>query len=599
MNSFGERVAAAEDHLRAGRFGKAGALYQEVLQTTPDQPDCLLGLGLVAMDAGKADKAIDLFQAALALRPDFAVAAANLALAYTSKGRVEEAETCFERALALEPDLPVATVNYIRLLIGRNELKKALGLAKALIEKAPDLPDAHVMLGLIFFHDGRYEAAEACLRKGLVLDSAHVEALKVLGLVLGEKRDLTEARASLEAALLQDPTNPELQVSMADVLVGLGEDREADALLQRARPTFGKAPWFLTAEARIRLRQGQVVPAMAAARQALRQAPKDARATALLVQALMAQGLSDAAIKTAERLAGLDGAEDGARYLKAFIMVREEAFDEGFSLMHRETSGGGQFWEAPLPPDRLSGKTIGVLAPGEMAEAIRYLRYVPLLAAAGAKVRLFAKGPVLELYKAFELPCRVLDRQLALTYAMDLSTSLERLPFLLSRSDDRLPTSPLSVMDKAAHAQPQPVFQSPGEPITVIGLPDPDDAQSDPAWLRRVAPKIETLDRPSGSIVRLGGTSWPVDTAIRSLSAMGAEETPASIAALLATADTFVGPASWKAELAGMLGLSGTVFVSCTGDWVWGASGDRCAWYPTLTLVREEPQVPSGTPPRG
>ena len=592
MSSVEQRAAAAEGHLRAGRFSQAGVLYKEILEENPTHLESLHGLGLASLDTGQVDTAIEMLSTAVAIAPSHAPILANLALAYDAAGKLEDAETCFERSLALDPDLPVANLNFIRLLIRRNRPQQALARAKALVERAPDFAEAHGIMGLLFLQQRSLAAARLCLERAVELDPGYTEGWKLLGVLMSEANQLDDARRNLETALLNSPGNPEIQMLLADVLVGLGQDDAVEARIKKAGALAGKSPRFMTAEARIRLRQGQPAVALAAATKALRTAPDDAEATRILALALAAQGQTDAAQKTADRLGEL---QDGGRagiLLKATFKLLATAYGEGFELLHAGVSGKGNFWAEPLSAANLSGKQIGLQAPEQVGVAARYLRYLPRLSEAGASLRIFADGEVLDMLLALDLPCPVRPVSEALSEPADLTASMERLPYLLKedgspdgfRAVKPLPDDAASSVREALDALPRPLI--------ALGIPQSDDNGSDPAWVLRSTSRIDAwLASNSGSAVLLGGGDWSGTALVTSLADLGLDSDIGTVIAVLSLSDMFAGPAAWPAEVAGALGLGGTVFVPCTPDWVWSVNGSSTPWYPSLQLDREAPNA--------
>ena len=70
----------AVQHHNEGRLPQAETIYQQILQTDPNQPVALHLLGVVAYQTGKSDLAVDRITRALAIKPDYAEAHSNLGL---------------------------------------------------------------------------------------------------------------------------------------------------------------------------------------------------------------------------------------------------------------------------------------------------------------------------------------------------------------------------------------------------------------------------------------------------------------------------------------------------------------------------------------
>ena len=75
-----QAIDLAVQHHNAGRLPQAESIYQQILQTDPNQPVALHLLGVIAHQTGKNDIAVDLITKALAIKPDLAEARSNLGL---------------------------------------------------------------------------------------------------------------------------------------------------------------------------------------------------------------------------------------------------------------------------------------------------------------------------------------------------------------------------------------------------------------------------------------------------------------------------------------------------------------------------------------
>jgi tetratricopeptide (TPR) repeat protein len=98
-----DRIAAAQQALRAGDAARAITVLKELLQQHPDYPDLHHLLG-VAYDAEEmTDDAIEEFERALGLNPVYAEARLNLGLALFRRGRDAEAERHLRRVTKQDP----------------------------------------------------------------------------------------------------------------------------------------------------------------------------------------------------------------------------------------------------------------------------------------------------------------------------------------------------------------------------------------------------------------------------------------------------------------------------------------------------------------
>ena len=80
----------AVQHHSNGNLPEANRIYQQILQTHPNQPMALHLLGLISHQVGKNDRAIDLITKALAIKPDYRDAHMNLGYILLALGREKE-----------------------------------------------------------------------------------------------------------------------------------------------------------------------------------------------------------------------------------------------------------------------------------------------------------------------------------------------------------------------------------------------------------------------------------------------------------------------------------------------------------------------------
>ena len=82
----------AAQHHKAGRFADAEDIYQQVLQTEPDQPAAIHMLGVLAYQSGKNELAVTLISRALEIQPDLVEAYNNLGATQEALGNFRAAE---------------------------------------------------------------------------------------------------------------------------------------------------------------------------------------------------------------------------------------------------------------------------------------------------------------------------------------------------------------------------------------------------------------------------------------------------------------------------------------------------------------------------
>ena len=89
---------------QAGNLAQAEALYKQVLQTSPNQPDALHLLGLISKQKGDFKTAAQLMRKALTVNPSYVEAYVNLGATLQEQGDLTNAADCYRKAIALRPN---------------------------------------------------------------------------------------------------------------------------------------------------------------------------------------------------------------------------------------------------------------------------------------------------------------------------------------------------------------------------------------------------------------------------------------------------------------------------------------------------------------
>ena len=89
---------------QAGNLTQAEALYKQVLQASPNQPDALHLLGLIAKQKGDLKTAVQLMRKSISVNPNYVEAYVNLGATLQLQDNLIEAADCYRKALILRPN---------------------------------------------------------------------------------------------------------------------------------------------------------------------------------------------------------------------------------------------------------------------------------------------------------------------------------------------------------------------------------------------------------------------------------------------------------------------------------------------------------------
>jgi len=399
-------------------------------------------------------------------------------------------------------------------------------------------------------------------RAAVAIEPDFSDALANLGALLFETGALAEAAESCRRALALSPDNPQRHNNLGNVLV-------AQDALDEAIASYGRA---------------------------IALDPGDAATYVNLGNTQQEKGDLDAARRSFEQALALDPERGEAAWGLAMITLLEGDLAAGWrrhEARHRVAAfGPPRPFSAPLwRGEPVEGKTILLHAEQGLGDTLQFVRYVPLVAARGARIVLEVP-PELEALlgtmpgadrvvtvgsplPAIDWHCPLLSLPLAL--GTDLATIPADVPYLAADAERtaswraRLPATPLKVglvwagrpehkrdrwrsLDLAAlsplGAVPDVVF------VSLQKGPAAEQARTPPPGLTLIDPTAELVDF--------------VDTA-----------------ALVAALDLVIAVDTSVAHLAGALGKPVWLLLPAMPDWRWLLGRADSPWYPTARLFRQ------------
>ena len=265
-------------HHQAGRLAEAVAIYQRILETTPDDIEALRWLGNAAGQMGNIPLATRLLSQAHALAPDHveillslatmqraaqayeqALGSYELALALQPQsgaahygkgttlqrmGRAQDATAALRLAVALAPGHAQAHLNLADLLRESGDADAAAEHYRLAIAAAPALAAAHYGLGIVLYQQDRLPQARDSFAQAVACRKDFMHALYNLALVSRRLRQPQEALACYRRVLEIDPEHVHARINLAALLQEEGLDAEAReqmALAYQRQNIFVKA----------------------------------------------------------------------------------------------------------------------------------------------------------------------------------------------------------------------------------------------------------------------------------------------------------------------------------------------------------------------
>ncbi|MGF6779518.1 tetratricopeptide repeat protein [Paraburkholderia sp. GAS334] len=233
MQNNASLLATALAHHQAGELAEARALYAQILQTEPANPDALHFLGLLACQLGQHDAGLALIEQSITAHPN-SIYYNNFGNMLREKGRVAEAIGGYQQAVALSPAYAEAWNNLGNALREAKQPDASMQSCAQAIALRPGYAEAYNNLGNALLDMGDLDAAAASYSKAIGFRPDYAEAHNNLGNVLREQDKPDEAIASFRTAVALKPDLRMAHQSLGLMLRARGEMDEAVASLRCA-----------------------------------------------------------------------------------------------------------------------------------------------------------------------------------------------------------------------------------------------------------------------------------------------------------------------------------------------------------------------------
>ena len=209
QNNIRENLEKALACHQTGNLKEAAITYLEILKNSPNHPEALHLLGVIAHQKGNDQEAIRLIERAIKKHPTAAPYYYNLAESQYAQGSFTKAAETYSKSLDLEPRNAAA---WNRLgLIEQNHnfnLEAAKGAYINALKHKPNFPQALNNFGLLQLAQQDYNIAIKLFRKALTLRPHYTEATHNLALTLQHLGNVDEAAIYYQKTLEQAPDHP-------------------------------------------------------------------------------------------------------------------------------------------------------------------------------------------------------------------------------------------------------------------------------------------------------------------------------------------------------------------------------------------------------
>lgn len=477
------------------------------------------------------------------------------AITHQRAARYAEAEAAYRGVLREYPDDPSATYLYglLQLDTGR-PAQAAHNLARA-VTLRPTHVNARLSLGRALLSDDR--AAEALIEADAVLgaERSNAQALFLRGTALSALARPVEATDTLSRAIAADPANAAAYLHLANALADRDQLQAAEAACRAALlrdPALVEA-WVSLGF--ILTSQGALAAGIEACEIAIARQPDCAQAHWNLAVAALLAG---------------DYARGFAEYE---WRKRHDRFRQDFIDLP------GPVWAGDDP----AGRTILIHAEQGFGDTIQFARYVPLLAARGARVVLACDARLTELLSTVP----GIGQTVPLGAPMpeyDAWIDQMSLPYAFGTGVDSIPLSGAYLV---ADPMRQATWWADLPPGRKVGLAWAGNPRHTNDRRRSLPPDAVAALAATPGVTFINLQTGPRSTEAGLMDQSSRLTNFADTAALVANLDLVVTVDTAVAHVAGALGIPCWILLPHAPDWRWGRRRDDSPWYASVRLFRQ------------
>jgi tetratricopeptide (TPR) repeat protein len=554
---------AGVGHMQAGRYLEAQLCCQQALATDGNHAESLHLMGLLSVRVEQYDHAVDWIVRAIRQQPR-AEYLSSLGTTLQKLGRLDEALKALDKAVQLKPEDAELWMNLGNVLVDLERPADALLAFQHALKLNPRHWDAAYRCGFLLHKQGRSEEAVSYFDLSDKLQPNQAAILEMRAIALHCLKRFEEALADNRRAYALNPDNADTCNNIGGALQWLRRDAEALPWFDRAlelRPNFIAA--FINKASSLQ-QHHRFDEVFAIYHHMKTIAPDDAQAEWNLSLLHMLHGNFEAG------------------------WLGREARWKVHSVVYPKVSE--PLW---LGEGSVEGKTILVCADEGLGDSIQFARYVPMLAARGARVILAVNNALHPLLSALPGVAQIFSKSASVLPAFDMHCPISSLPLAFGTRLDTIP-SEISYLPAPAASRVQAWEDRLGPRnrlrvgLVWSGNPNHGNDHNRSIPLRTLS-RILDVD---ATFVSLQKDARPDDkgapgerTAIVDLTAHLTDfgETAALISCLdlVITVDTSV------AHLAGALGRPTWILLPYMPDYRWLLNREDSPWYPTVRLFRQ------------
>lgn len=284
------------------------------------------------------------------------------------------------------------------------------------------------------------------------------------------------------------------------------------------------------------------------------------------------------------------------RWTRALALLRQGDFARGFAgyeiRFQRSETRIGYFTMPPWRGESLAGRTVLVHTEQGFGDTLQFMRFIPMLAARGARVLFSCPPEMMRLMGGFPGIAQNLVHGAPMPGVVDYHVPILSLPHGLGITLETLPRSVPYLLPQPGVTGP-PIPRAPGTTLAVgISWAGNPKHLNDINRSMALENFFALADLDGVELYSLQKGARGADLAALGLDALAQDLGPgiadfADLAAAMMRLDLVVSVDSAPVHLAGALGKPAFVLLPAKADWRWMRGRDDSPWYPTLRLFRQ------------
>jgi tetratricopeptide (TPR) repeat protein len=550
--------------LLSGRPLEAQLCCESALESNPVHAGALHLMGMIAFQNEEYDHALQWIAQAIAqeARPEFIT---NLGATLLKLGRHEEALKAFDKAVQVEPNNAALWKTMGEALLKLNRHDHALLSMQHALKLDPKNQDAAYKIGLMFNKEGQFAEAVASLNICDRLLPNHVPTLRARAIVLLSLKEYDRALADNLAANALEPNHADTLNEIGVCLHSLG--REEEALV-----------WF---------------------DRALERKPGTLRTLNNRAFILSQLQRFTEAINTYDHIRSLYPDDQTMVWQMGLLHMLFGDFEQGW--VGREAR---RTIPDPMPYPKFSqpmwlgqesirGKTILIRVDEGLGDTIQFIRYVPMVAARGARVILQVERALVSILANFPGVSQCLAISGDPLPDFDTHCPLASLPMVFATRLDTIPAETCYLpLPPEARVREWNERLGPHNRLRVGLVWSGNRAHRNDhnrSTSLRVLSRILDVDATFVSLQKDPRPSDQADLDGSNIIDWTAELNDlADTAALVQCLDLVITVDTSVAHLAAALGRPTWILLPWTPDYRWLLNRDDSPWYPTVRLFRQD-----------